>query len=336
MFILGCHKSGTSLLRALLDSHSELNVIPIESHFFKNIGYWIDYPLKRGTMRQLSVNEKMQNLITYINSLNSVNEERLAYADSNTKGEWNVDVFKKSLFKNVKAEAADDKILFKCYAKAIFNSLGWDKVSDQNPFVEKSVENVEIASLIKAIFPNSVLIHILRNPYAVLTALRKKSSQTPFLLNSIYSIYKSFYHAYNNINAIKDYHVMRFEDLIFNTEESMFQVAKILGINFEPTLLRPTSGGNPWGGNSTSDINFSGISKKPLQKWKEEIKPFEIELVNATLGNVLSFYSYTQLEVQKRHVYSFLPKENIGRYIINRGMLYYINRIQNSKFFDKL
>ena len=34
VFILGQHKSGSSLLRSLLDGHPDLFVIPVETHYF--------------------------------------------------------------------------------------------------------------------------------------------------------------------------------------------------------------------------------------------------------------------------------------------------------------
>lgn len=38
IFILGAHKSGTSLVRSLLDGHPDLNVVPIELHFLRHLG----------------------------------------------------------------------------------------------------------------------------------------------------------------------------------------------------------------------------------------------------------------------------------------------------------
>ncbi|MGI8607235.1 MAG: sulfotransferase, partial [Gaiellaceae bacterium] len=47
VFILGAHKSGTSLLRSLLDATPGFFVLPKEPHFFAYSGRWIDYPLRR-------------------------------------------------------------------------------------------------------------------------------------------------------------------------------------------------------------------------------------------------------------------------------------------------
>ncbi|MGA1778589.1 MAG: sulfotransferase [Schleiferiaceae bacterium] len=47
IFILGSHKSGTSLLRSLLDGHPDLFVIPFETHFMALLGRWITYSYRK-------------------------------------------------------------------------------------------------------------------------------------------------------------------------------------------------------------------------------------------------------------------------------------------------
>jgi hypothetical protein len=39
IFILGAHKSGSSLLRSLLDGHPQLFAIPLETHLFQTAGF---------------------------------------------------------------------------------------------------------------------------------------------------------------------------------------------------------------------------------------------------------------------------------------------------------
>ncbi len=43
IFIFGCAKSGTKLMRNLFDWYAELFVVTFESHFFQNTGRGIDY-----------------------------------------------------------------------------------------------------------------------------------------------------------------------------------------------------------------------------------------------------------------------------------------------------
>ena len=70
VFILGSHKSGTSLLRSLLDSHPELYVIPFETHFMASLGRWVQYSYRRQTPHEnVKFSEKLlETLKKYSNS----------------------------------------------------------------------------------------------------------------------------------------------------------------------------------------------------------------------------------------------------------------------------
>ncbi|MFH5886309.1 sulfotransferase family protein [Halalkalibaculum sp. DA3122] len=325
IFILGCHKSGTSLFRALLDDHSELMVIPFESHFFKLAGYWIDYPLKRGVLEKLTLQDKIERLVSYIKTLNRQKDQDLKYADSNTSGEWDIDLFKRTLNTNIQNTEEE---LFYSYVNAIFDSLEIRKNGQGDKIVEKSVEHLELVPVIRSIFPNSKFIHLVRNPYANLVALRRKYQQCPFLLDSVQSIYKSLYHANNNGLAFDGYKIVRFEDVILNTGSVLQTVSEFLEIKYESSLEQPTSMGELWGGNSTSDATFKGISQKPLKNWKDKVTPFELDLVNTLLGEVLSRFDYKKRIPEKTtQVYKFIPGESLKRYVLNRAMLQYFKRV---------
>ena len=58
IFIFGPHKSGTSLLRSLLDGHPDLFSIPIESHVFSGMGMGIRYEKKKQNDSQWPAHNK--------------------------------------------------------------------------------------------------------------------------------------------------------------------------------------------------------------------------------------------------------------------------------------
>ena len=91
IFILGCHKSGTTLLRNLLDGHKDLFAVPTETHFLANIGYWVKYSYRKQLPFKLSIEESKQRLIDWIDLRN--NKENLI-ADGFTSGKWNVEALK--------------------------------------------------------------------------------------------------------------------------------------------------------------------------------------------------------------------------------------------------
>jgi len=213
IFILGCTKSGTTLMRNLFDGHPELFVIPTESHFFQNISYWVSYYFRRKKPERANLDKRKDNLISWIEFINNLDNP---YADGFTKNKWNM----KAFIETMKAEKVSDvRSLSDLYVKAIYKSLFNKDYKKSIRFVEKSVENTEFAFDWLKIYPEARFIHILRNPYSNLVAIRKflsikKSRSFPILKSAVYAMYNSYYHLFKNRRLIKNYKVIKYEDLL--------------------------------------------------------------------------------------------------------------------------
>ena len=118
IFLLGCHKSGTSLLRSLFDGHPDLFVIPIEAHFFQNTLHWVTYRLRR-TLPQnhISIEELKDNLIKWINHCNLSSDK---FADSITFNKWDISLFHKSIHSY---RCINLKELYTAYVRSMYLAL---------------------------------------------------------------------------------------------------------------------------------------------------------------------------------------------------------------------
>jgi len=195
-------------------------------------------------------------------------------------------------------------------------------------FVEKSVENAEFAIEWQRLYPKARFVHIIRNPYSNLVALRKYAGYSerwknrfPYLKTSLYSMQNSFYFLYKNNMNMDNYKVIRYEDLISEPKAIVQELCKFLNISFEESLLQPTILGNPWQGNSTSGKEFKGISNYNLDSWKSEITTLEIQIINQFFDFVLKDFNYPELDNRKK----WFPekKEHFGTFIQNRLLLRY-------------
>jgi len=326
IFIAGCTKSGTTLMRNLFDGHSSLFSIPFESHFFENSGYWISYFFRRRRPEKLEFDGIKQNLFQWIIKMNKTSDN---ITDNFIAGKINENLFKEYIFShNVK----NLKELSDLYTKSIFYSLFKQEYSDSLRFVEKSVENSEMALDWLRLYPEAKFVHILRNPYSNIVAIRKYMSQNkfPFLKKAIFAMYNSYYHLYKNLRLINhnQYKVVRYEDVISQPEETMRDVSHFLDIDYSEILTIPTILGEPWGGNSTSGVKFNGVSKMNLEKWKTEITNYEIFLVNEFFGHVLSDFGFSKNET-KSSVYKISPKESLKIYLANRALPFFLPRFKN-------
>ncbi|MCF8241923.1 MAG: sulfotransferase [Melioribacteraceae bacterium] len=321
IFILGCHKSGTTLLRNLLDDHKELFVVPTETHFFANIGFGVKYTYRKTNNIQLTIEEKKKRLINWIDYRNRKED---LIADGFTKNKWNLEKLTELM---MKTEVNNLKELSDLFHTSLYFSLFGESPPQNKRFVEKSVENSEFVSNWLSIYPDAKFVHILRNPYSNIVSLRKYSSKKkknlhfPHLLNPINSMYDSYNDLYKNLKTYSNYLVVKYEDLLTNTKTSMIRIADFLEIKYDEQLLNPTILGEDWKGNSIRGKKFNGVSSQNIDVWKNEISDFEIIIINKFFDFILNDYDYDILTPNNTSIFKRAPKESFKNYILNRILL---------------
>ena len=318
VFILGAHKSGSSLLRSLLDGHPDLFAIPFEMHFFQFANYWVDYRLRRVKPKNTTLNEIKDAYIRNVTIYNSFSDP---LGDANMLGRIDLQMFLETIDRDVETFSE----LIDLYIDATYSSLTNLKIQPWQRIVEKSVENAEFALDINLMFTGSKFIHILRNPYSNIVSIRHHISKKgfPSLMPIVSSLNNSFYYLYKNKRLIDEYLVIRYEDLLINTKDTMRLVAEFLQIDYLDSLLKPTSLDNVWKGNSSRGIDFLNVSASNLNLWKNEITNFEIYIVNQFFSFILDDFDYSEIHMGHSHLW---PEKTEGpiSYILNRALKYFL------------
>jgi len=321
LFIIGMHKSGSSLLRSLFDSNSNLFTIPIETHFAKLLGYWISYNLRGQKYKKVSSERFKENCIEYVKEVNMLDKKSFNYTDNNLHQNFDIKLFEEYL-KSISSKSESELIVH--YFKALYYSLYKKELEKETLIIEKSVENAEFVIDLKKLFPTSKFIHIIRNPYSNIVSLRKylsrKDKKYPFLKSACFSLKNNWYFLEKNKKIIEnDYKIIRYEDLITDTEKVMKGACEFLNIPFEDNFLIPTQMGDLWQGNSTRNIKYKSVSSANLNLWKEDITPLEISLINKIFGENLKKYDYDY--VPSQNIKKRIKKESIIKYFANRFLL---------------
>ena len=290
VFLLGCHKSGTSLLRSLLDGHEDFFVFPKETHFFQYANFWVDYSLRRNYPKKPFSAKK--SFLEYIKRQNHSDDP---FSDNNYFRGYNFDRFN-SFFDE--KDVTDLRILMEKYWMSLYYSLTNNENGFENTFVEKSVENAEFACVLRHFFPKCKFVHIIRNPYATIVSIRrmKSGSGFPYLSKLIHSMNNSYYHLFKNTSYMEDYLVIKYEDLVLKSDYKMREICDFLKIKFSSKLLIPTYSDTIWSGNSTSGEKFDGISKKAVYTWRNIITPLEAKIVNSLFIHVLERFGYERFD----------------------------------------
>ncbi len=342
IFILGLTKSGTTLLRNLLDGNKDLFVVPAETHFFQNIKKWVSYRFRESKPQNLNFEEMKLNLLRWMEFQNSVND---FITDGFTKNKWNIRIIKNEL-ENTQITSLNN--LFDVFYESLYKSLN-NGVGLNKRIVEKSVENTEFVCELNSLYPNAKFIYILRNPYSNLVSLRKYLSREKkhwkvffprkgkkyfgSLRTPVFSMYNSYYYLYKYKEFLPNFKVIQYEELLKDSELQMKSIAEFLSIDYDSNLLNPTLLSQAWQGNSLSGNKFEGISQQNLDYWKKDISDIEIYIINKLFDFVLEDFEYKKLKV-KKSIFFPSKSERLVNYLINRFLLFYMPRFDNKNSLD--
>ncbi len=288
VFICGHPKSGTSLLRALLDSHPQLIVYPEESVFFRRY-----LPLAQN----ISLEERLQLADQHLLQIFSWDREnpppsQKDYPDRN----YTHISFEETcqVMRNLIAESGYRHLGDILSASVLaFGEVTKQRNKETKYWVEKTPYNERFAEKIFTWWPEAKCIHIIRDPrdnYASYHQLHPDWGTEFFGAN------------WNKFARIglenrahfgrERYLIMRYEDLVQSPAENVEKITEFLSIQNDITLTTPTRAGRSWRGNSMFADKFQGISDKPVGRWREKLTPREAAIIEWKTLFLMKHFSY--------------------------------------------
>jgi hypothetical protein len=239
---------------------------------------------------------------------------------SESQGAFYLRTFDKKAFENSikSAKVQTFKEVYKALFEAMYRALYKKSLPETLRCVSKTVLETEFFPELQQMFPLLKFIYVLRNPYAhFVSTVKSMRTHTgdhkdrvnregmklhwfrdpyPFLGPEISRMKRSYYLMEKFSKLYPDrFYVLVYDDLLKDPEGKMMELCRFLEIDFNPVLLKPSIIGETWGGNSWSNEFFTGINTKPLQRWKTEITPGEIRLLNKHFSPVINrFFSSTE------------------------------------------
>jgi len=211
LFIVGCPRSGTTLLQSLLSVHSKIKSFP-ETHFFPNL-------ISRNWRLYLGISSPRAKERIY-EFLNEINCNKL----------------KKYIPKHA--------FLIRQYSEFFVNIL--DRlVLDQDKlyWLEKTPIHLHYVNIIEKYIPNAKIIHILRNGTDVVASLFEVTNKFPNEWGGSRTIEQCIKRWNNDINISKKYFykenhkIIKYEDLTNNTKYVLEDICEFIGIEYENNML---------------------------------------------------------------------------------------------------
>ncbi len=280
IFICGYPKSGTTLLVSLLDGHSELLVIPEETKYFKMVlGAKID--------QKFEILFKKTNIAALSRG---IVDEPSGYRDYS-----NIDFNKLLSFSKDIWERSEKK------DKDLFESLvaGYSKVTGKSHYkywVEKTPKNELYLPIINKMWPKAKIIYIIRDPrqtycshkeYKKVKSSKKKVNADEFTVQ----FEKSFKAINDFITKKREGIIIKYEDLVRETENVMKRISQYLEIQFENKLVIPTRAGTIWKGNSAFKEKYEGVGFRK-NNYFEILEEKEINIIELNLMKIMIELNY--------------------------------------------
>jgi hypothetical protein len=212
IFIAGMPRSGTKLLRDLLNQHSRISIPEVETHFLPLFirKYGKDFDFNASSNAAL-FNDFYKTPFYYLIT-------RLGYKIDDKFNEMKKDVNS-----------------WESFSLLIFSFFGVKKPNDNLLYGDKTPGYINHLQLLKELCPDARFIHIIRDPRDYCLSVKNIWNKNIFRAA----------HAWNSVlqhtstikdNFDKDYIEIKYEELISDVENSMKKLSSFLNIEFEPSM----------------------------------------------------------------------------------------------------
>ncbi|MBI4309189.1 MAG: sulfotransferase [Candidatus Omnitrophica bacterium] len=157
-----------------------------------------------------------------------------------------------------------------------------------------------------ALFPQGRVIHIIRDPRAVLASWRKFThAPGNDYLDSIINCYDSMHMALHYARQFSQqrYLFVRYEDLVSDPRATAANICTKFDVPYDEAMLDDSKFesilGDQWKSNTIYDEQLKGISKVMINRWESELKDWEILLTELIMDDMLEKFQYAQSGINK-------------------------------------
>lgn len=281
--MVGVPRSGTTLLRLILNAHSCISLGP-ETHFFKQV--WE----RRNYYGDLSNHANLLKLWGEYSLTKSFDD--FGFVDKAR--------VEKTVLKSVRNYADFLRILLELYAKN----------NHKRVWGEKTPEHLFNVTEIVKWYPDAKVVHVIRDPRAVCASLTKVPWSSDDVISNarVWNCYLSFaeeLHSGKNRESVLE---VCYEDLIRSTEATLKRVCGFIEIKFEPGMLsfykdsrKFIEKNEPWKDNVLTPLNICSIDK-----WKKELSVVQQKEIETKTRRFMLKYGYLRSE-SVFGVLSYLP-----------------------------
>jgi hypothetical protein len=228
---------------------------------------------------------------------------------------------KKRYRKNINEKRYNEIIKNQNYGE-IYDSIMTEMYlnNKKNIWAEKNQLQWRDISDFLRIMKNGKVIHILRDPRAVMCSYKKFTyHRKPAYLGSAFNSVDAMYHIMGHIKKYKkSFLFIKYEDLIFNREENLNKIWKFLNVKKinHVNFNNLKDGNNKRWIKNTTQVKKKFDKKLAIEGWKKELSGNEINFVETICYKYMKKFNY---EIYQKK--SKIDHNNIKKLIKNNDKL---------------
>ncbi|NUR87825.1 MAG: sulfotransferase [Nonomuraea sp.] len=286
VFVIGCPRSGTTMLQLMLHSHPRIAVAP-ETKFLEPAYY------RRRMFGDMRESRNRQALAEWIADDRTTKFKELGL---------DRDDFVRQASLAPGSFGSVIGIAFQMYAGR-FGKARW---GDKRPSYVRKVP------LVRRLFPDAQFIHLIRDGRDCVASLK----EMPWYHLDTFHAVSAWAEAMDaGVELRKDlpedsYYELRYEDLTDDPATEMKKLCHFLGEDFDPASLSPEQAAKQavplhkvWHGNTHGEV-----TKARVGTWTTRLQPWEISLCESALGDRLRAHGYEPSDAPaaaKQHLVAF-------------------------------
>lgn len=273
IFVVGVSRSGTTLLRTMLNAHPEIQLLG-ELQYFGGI-----LPLRERVPRLEDADdvEELCDLVarTYAFQYLKRGEELLAGV-------------REAL---LEASFPSYPLLHREFLTQYAKLYGASRCGEKTP------ENVRYLRPLLSLYPRARFIHLVRDPRDVVTSLLGVPWASPDLLTNAlrWKIQVTFARDERIRSRSGQFHEVRYEELVTEPERCLRAICGFLDETYSPEMLsfHETAGrevdieGEPWKARTAQPLDTSSLGR-----WRAELSDRQVALLQAVCGDEMEYFGY--------------------------------------------
>jgi hypothetical protein len=262
VFVVGAPRSGTTLLRNMLNRHPRLSIL-LESQFYNYIY------TRRGSFGDLATPAARRRLV----------REYLATERVHRSG-LRLDGLAERLLRDATSYRAFFASLMEHYAAA----------EGKPRWGEKSPQHSLFTETLCKWFPGAAIIHIVRDPREVVASLQR----VPWASNSVVTNARTWLR-YNRAacqsSQRPEYLRVYYHHLVEQPERELRRICSHLGEEYSPAMTVPVELGpqSPW-----SSLARVPATTQRIGQWREQLTDEDVAVLEWTVSSELESFGYTR------------------------------------------